>query len=189
MSVAPLKLSWATPTHVRGTSSALDEPDWLLADRLAALEALAEPAGRAQPALHHLPGPARRGLRGRRAVPAHAGRGRPERRGAAGGCRGVRPRGRARPGQLRPLGAGSAGRPRHHARLAEAARERPELVRAHHRGRRLAAGGRCLRAGRPRVLVAGRLHPRAGRRDASSSPSCCAGAAARRASGSSAAPW
>ena len=41
MSVAPLKLSWATPTHVRGTSSALGEPDWLLADRLAALEALA----------------------------------------------------------------------------------------------------------------------------------------------------
>lgn len=41
MSVAPLKLSWATPTHVRDTSSALVEPEWLLADRLAALEALA----------------------------------------------------------------------------------------------------------------------------------------------------
>ena len=40
MSVAPLNLSWATPTHVRGTSSALDEPDWLLADRLTALAAL-----------------------------------------------------------------------------------------------------------------------------------------------------
>lgn len=42
MSVAPLKLSWATPTHVKGTSSALGEPDWLLADRLAALELLAD---------------------------------------------------------------------------------------------------------------------------------------------------
>jgi Fe-S cluster assembly scaffold protein SufB len=42
VSVAPLKLSWATPTHVRGTSSALSEPDWLLADRLAALESLAD---------------------------------------------------------------------------------------------------------------------------------------------------
>ena len=42
MSVAPLKLSWATPTHVRETSSALGEPDWLLADRLAALELVAD---------------------------------------------------------------------------------------------------------------------------------------------------
>ncbi len=40
MSVAPLKLPWATATHVRGTSAALHEPDWLLADRLAAFEAL-----------------------------------------------------------------------------------------------------------------------------------------------------
>ena len=42
MSVAPLNLSWATQTHVRGTSSALGEPDWLTADRLAALERVAE---------------------------------------------------------------------------------------------------------------------------------------------------
>jgi Fe-S cluster assembly scaffold protein SufB len=41
VSVAPLKLSWATPTHVRGTSTALQEPGWLLADRLAALDAVA----------------------------------------------------------------------------------------------------------------------------------------------------
>ncbi len=38
MSVAPLNLPWATPTHARATSSALHEPDWLTADRLAALE-------------------------------------------------------------------------------------------------------------------------------------------------------
>ena len=38
MSVAPLNLNWATETHVRGTSSALSEPEWLTADRLAALE-------------------------------------------------------------------------------------------------------------------------------------------------------
>jgi Fe-S cluster assembly scaffold protein SufB len=38
VSVAPLNLPWATQTHVRGTSSALGEPDWLTADRLAALE-------------------------------------------------------------------------------------------------------------------------------------------------------
>ena len=42
MSVAPLNLAWATQTHVRGTSSALREPDWLTADRLAALERVAE---------------------------------------------------------------------------------------------------------------------------------------------------
>jgi Fe-S cluster assembly scaffold protein SufB len=42
VSVAPLKLPWATPTHVRATSSALREPDWLLADRLAALAILAD---------------------------------------------------------------------------------------------------------------------------------------------------
>ena len=42
MSVAPLKLSWATPTHVRANSNALREPDWLLADRLAALDVLAD---------------------------------------------------------------------------------------------------------------------------------------------------
>ncbi len=42
MSVAPLNLPWATQTHARGTSSALGEPDWLTADRLAALEAVAE---------------------------------------------------------------------------------------------------------------------------------------------------
>lgn len=42
MSVAPLKLAWATPTHVKATSSALREPDWLLADRLAALALLAD---------------------------------------------------------------------------------------------------------------------------------------------------
>ena len=42
MSVAPLNLAWATQTHVRGTSSALGEPDWLTADRLAALEKVAE---------------------------------------------------------------------------------------------------------------------------------------------------
>jgi Fe-S cluster assembly scaffold protein SufB len=42
VSVAPLKLSWATPTHVRGTSAALGEPGWLLTDRLAALETLAD---------------------------------------------------------------------------------------------------------------------------------------------------
>jgi Fe-S cluster assembly scaffold protein SufB len=41
VSVAPLKLPWATSTHVRGTSSALREPEWLLADRLAALDTLA----------------------------------------------------------------------------------------------------------------------------------------------------
>jgi Fe-S cluster assembly scaffold protein SufB len=40
LSVAPLKLPWATTTHVRGTSAALREPDWLLDDRLAAFEAL-----------------------------------------------------------------------------------------------------------------------------------------------------
>jgi Fe-S cluster assembly scaffold protein SufB len=38
VSVAPLNLAWATQTHARGTSSALGEPDWLTADRLAALE-------------------------------------------------------------------------------------------------------------------------------------------------------
>ena len=38
MSVAPLNLAWATETHARGTSAALGEPDWLTADRLAALE-------------------------------------------------------------------------------------------------------------------------------------------------------
>ena len=42
MSVAPLNLSWATQTHARATSSALGEPDWLTADRLAALERVAE---------------------------------------------------------------------------------------------------------------------------------------------------
>ncbi|MEX1335124.1 MAG: SufD family Fe-S cluster assembly protein [Candidatus Limnocylindrales bacterium] len=42
MTVAPLNLAWATQTHVRGTSSALGEPDWLIADRLAALEKVAE---------------------------------------------------------------------------------------------------------------------------------------------------
>jgi Fe-S cluster assembly scaffold protein SufB len=42
VSVAPLNLSWATPTHARGTSGALREPDWLTADRLAALERVAE---------------------------------------------------------------------------------------------------------------------------------------------------
>ena len=42
MSVAPLNLNWATETHVRGTSSALSEPEWLTADRLAALERVRE---------------------------------------------------------------------------------------------------------------------------------------------------
>jgi Fe-S cluster assembly protein SufD len=42
VNVAPLKLSWATETHVRGTSAALREPSWLLADRIAALQALIE---------------------------------------------------------------------------------------------------------------------------------------------------
>ena len=42
MSVAPLNLAWATQTHARATSSALGEPDWLTADRLAALEKVAE---------------------------------------------------------------------------------------------------------------------------------------------------
>ena len=42
MSVAPLNLAWATQTHARATSSALREPDWLTADRLAALERVAE---------------------------------------------------------------------------------------------------------------------------------------------------
>ncbi len=42
MSVAPLNLSWATAAHVRGTSRALGEPEWLTADRLAALERVAE---------------------------------------------------------------------------------------------------------------------------------------------------
>lgn len=42
MSVAPLNLAWATQTLARGTSSALGEPDWLTADRLAALEKVAE---------------------------------------------------------------------------------------------------------------------------------------------------
>ena len=42
MSVAPLNLGWATSTHVRATSSALREPDWLTADRLAALELVAQ---------------------------------------------------------------------------------------------------------------------------------------------------
>ena len=41
MSVAPLNLSWATAAHVRGTSRALGEPEWLTADRLAALERVA----------------------------------------------------------------------------------------------------------------------------------------------------
>jgi Fe-S cluster assembly protein SufB len=41
VSVAPLNLPWATSTHARGTSSALREPDWLTADRLAALELVA----------------------------------------------------------------------------------------------------------------------------------------------------
>jgi Fe-S cluster assembly scaffold protein SufB len=38
VNIAPLDLPWASATHVRGTSAALSEPDWLLADRLAALE-------------------------------------------------------------------------------------------------------------------------------------------------------
>jgi Fe-S cluster assembly protein SufD len=42
VNVAPLKLPWATATHVRGTSSALREPAWLLADRLAAFERLSD---------------------------------------------------------------------------------------------------------------------------------------------------
>ena len=42
MSVAPLNLAWATQTHARATSSALGEPDWLTADRLAALEQVAQ---------------------------------------------------------------------------------------------------------------------------------------------------
>ena len=42
MSVAPLNLSWATQTHVHETSSALSEPAWLAADRVAALERVAE---------------------------------------------------------------------------------------------------------------------------------------------------
>jgi Fe-S cluster assembly protein SufD len=42
VSVAPLNLSWATETHVRGTSDALSEPDWLTADRLAALDKVIE---------------------------------------------------------------------------------------------------------------------------------------------------
>ena len=41
MSVAPLNLSWATQAHARAASGALDEPEWLLADRLAALELVA----------------------------------------------------------------------------------------------------------------------------------------------------
>ena len=40
MSVAPLKLPWATDARVRGTSSESQEPTWLLDDRLAALSAL-----------------------------------------------------------------------------------------------------------------------------------------------------
>jgi Fe-S cluster assembly scaffold protein SufB len=40
--VAPLNLDWATETHVRGTSSALREPEWLTADRLAALQRVRE---------------------------------------------------------------------------------------------------------------------------------------------------
>jgi Fe-S cluster assembly scaffold protein SufB len=42
LSVAPLKLPWATPARLHDTSGALREPDWLLSDRLAALEALAD---------------------------------------------------------------------------------------------------------------------------------------------------
>jgi Fe-S cluster assembly protein SufD len=42
VNVAPLKLSWATETHVRGTSAALREPEWLRADRLAALQVLTD---------------------------------------------------------------------------------------------------------------------------------------------------
>ena len=42
MSAAPLQLSWATQTFARETSSALREPDWLTADRLAAIERMAE---------------------------------------------------------------------------------------------------------------------------------------------------
>ncbi len=42
MSVAPLNLPWATQTHARATSIALREPDWLTADRLAALELVAQ---------------------------------------------------------------------------------------------------------------------------------------------------
>jgi Fe-S cluster assembly scaffold protein SufB len=42
VSVAPLNLSWATQTHARATSNALAEPDWLTADRLAALERVAQ---------------------------------------------------------------------------------------------------------------------------------------------------
>jgi len=42
VSVAPLNLNWATETHVRGTSSALGEPEWLTADRLAALQLVRE---------------------------------------------------------------------------------------------------------------------------------------------------
>ena len=42
MSVAPLNLDWATETHVRGTSSALSEPEWLAQDRLAALALVRE---------------------------------------------------------------------------------------------------------------------------------------------------
>jgi Fe-S cluster assembly scaffold protein SufB len=42
VSVAPLKLDWATEVHVRGTSNALGEPDWLLAERLDGLARIAD---------------------------------------------------------------------------------------------------------------------------------------------------
>ena len=42
MSVAPLALPWATERHARGTSEALGEPAWLLAERMDALAWIAE---------------------------------------------------------------------------------------------------------------------------------------------------
>jgi Fe-S cluster assembly scaffold protein SufB len=42
VSVAPLQLPWASELHVRGTSLALREPEWLLAERMDALAKVAE---------------------------------------------------------------------------------------------------------------------------------------------------
>jgi Fe-S cluster assembly protein SufB len=42
VSVAPLKLPWATEALIRGTSAALHEPDWLLAERMDALGRIAD---------------------------------------------------------------------------------------------------------------------------------------------------
>ncbi len=164
MSVAPLKLSWATSTHVRGTSSALGEPDWLLADRLAALEALdALPAEPNQLFITYLD---------LRAVDFSAVEPYPPTPAAADLAAAGLPEGaaalihvdeRAMVSCLVSDAARQAGLVI--STLAEAARQRSDLLRPFLEGGASLPERRRLRPGRPGTLVAGHLHPRPGRRE------------------------